>query len=876
MAQTDLETSPIPNTPPPGSTSSPTKAMEGIAIIKAACDAGGLTTKYAKCALLGIIGVESKWEPVQESSNWSESGLKTFSNVSAADASKYARWKGSKQEFFGWLYGTRLNKPVAEGNYFGRGYIQLTFRDNYKRFSTKEYDLVSNPDLLLQAEIAAKVAVAFIKANVRNWETEMNNPGFVFKCQKAVNPGERSGKNYDLKIKYYEYFYGGKAAPVPTDKDASNTSVNKSAKEIADAPQNKKEAYREDRTVNAVTGFCDPQGQYPLRDYMNESDTNRLARGVITGTHIQHKDATRERKIPIANGVDGGSYDQPYSSYNTVYPYNKVYETESGHVMEFDDSPGGERVNIYHRKGTFTEIDPNGTQVNFIVGDGFWITERNGNIFVSGTCNITTGSNCNILVQGDSNVEVNGTSNIILHNDTHIGVATDLNMVVGGNFNLKVDNNFNVQVGNTTSIRSNGLFSLESNDQLLLKTAKSIAIQGGNGGKDANGNPNLADTILKFNGNFKIETPGTYQIKSKDFIVDASNTVTINGKSRVDLNPPGFTPLDPLGTEQNRLNYDGTDSGEKEYVLVDTNLNPTDKVKPEGQEAYNKTEVGPMRTKLSDLTAPETRVSSSVGTQNLPPVERHFSDSAKYETDEEWDTPAGIVSASKQFTGTEYNSNPTGSSKDDFSATGGAGAGTSLDPDLYNTIQNTTDFSSSFRLSPHFTLGMLIPPGIILKDTILPPGKSEPNGRTERTYTKQELVSNLAALAVNILEPIYDMLGAPAGKFGPQDPQGRWCINDGLRNNTNGSDHNKGRAVDIRLNPRATHEEMFEFAKKLEAMLPYNQIILEYRKPGAKGNSTGAWQNWIHISYSTQGNQKMAFTMVDDVSVNKNGFSLYG
>ena len=64
MAQTDLETSPIPNTPPPGSTSSPTKAMEGIAIIKAACDAGGLTTKYAKCALLGIIGVESKWEQI--------------------------------------------------------------------------------------------------------------------------------------------------------------------------------------------------------------------------------------------------------------------------------------------------------------------------------------------------------------------------------------------------------------------------------------------------------------------------------------------------------------------------------------------------------------------------------------------------------------------------------------------------------------------------------------------------------------------------------------------------------------------------------------------------------------------------------------------
>ena len=476
----DLETSPIPDTPPVKSTSEPTIAMQGIAAIKAACDAGGLTTKFAKCALLGIIGVESKWKPVEESYNWSADGLKVFSNVSQSDIDKYSRApsKGmSKQEFFGWLYGTRLKKSTIEGNYYGRGYIQLTFRDNYKKFSKSGRDLLNSPDLLLDSKVAAEVAVDFVKANVRNWQEEMYKPGFVFKCQAAVNPGERSGRNFDLKIKYYEYFYGGKAAPVPNDKDPTNSAVNKSPKEIAGASQNKKEAYREDRTVNETLGFCDPQGQYPLRDYMNEPDTNRLARGIIEGTHIKFKDALLEKNIPIANGVDGGSYDQPYSAYNTVYPYNKVFESESGHVLEFDDSAGGERVNLYHRKGTFIEIDPNGTQVNFIVGDGFYITERNGNVFINGTCNITTGSDCNILCQGNANVEVKGTSDVTLHNDTNIGVATDLNLVVGGNFNLKVDNNFNVQVGNSVSVQTQQSVSVAANNAVVLSSKKDISVQ---------------------------------------------------------------------------------------------------------------------------------------------------------------------------------------------------------------------------------------------------------------------------------------------------------------------------------------------------------------------------------------------------------------
>ena len=64
---------------------------------------------------------------------------------------------------------------------------------------------------------------------------------------------------------------------------------------------------------------------------------------------------------------------------------------------------------------------------------------------------------------------------------------------------------------------------------------------------------------------------------------------------------------------------------------------------------------------------------------------------------------------------------------------------------------------------------------------------------------------------------------------------------------------------------------MWQLAVDLEKMLPYNQINLEYRKAGSKGNAGTAWQNWIHISYSTDGNAKMAFSMIDDSVVNSSG-----
>ena len=47
-----------------------------------------------------------------------------------------------------------------------------------------------------------------------------------------------------------------------------------------------------------------------------------------------------------------------YSRECPKYPFNHVIETGVGHYIEFDDTKGNESIHIFHKTGTFIEIDP--------------------------------------------------------------------------------------------------------------------------------------------------------------------------------------------------------------------------------------------------------------------------------------------------------------------------------------------------------------------------------------------------------------------------------------------------------------------------------------------------------------------------------------
>jgi predicted chitinase len=452
----------IPTVPPPKSSSNASKASDGIKALIAACDKVGLTTKEQKCALLGIAGGESAWIPQLEGFNYSASRLKQiYSFTTDETAAKFseAPKKGvTREEFFSWVYGPTQrgkgflgNQTDADGGkYFGRGFIQLTGKGNYARYQKLanaaglNIDIVNNPDSLdADINVSALVAALYIKDRVPKGVSPTAHPDYFLAAKKAV--GVNSPDIAARKLKFYEYFYGDPASAA-VEKDANPPAVEP-PKDGSDPTPGPSEASIANGTDN--TGFRDPNNKYPLKEYIGEPDTNRLARGIVDGTIVAKKDASIQKGVPKAMGQ--GSWDQNLPAYGAQYPYNKVMETESGHIQEFDDTPGYERIHTYHRAGTYHEIDPMGTQTNYIVGDNFMITERNGFVWIGGECNLTVDGNTNIFCRSDANIEVSQNATVKVGNNLDIGVANDVTMAVGGNFFVKVAGDFKVDANNITA-----------------------------------------------------------------------------------------------------------------------------------------------------------------------------------------------------------------------------------------------------------------------------------------------------------------------------------------------------------------------------------------------------------------------------------------
>ena len=116
----------------------------------------------------------------------------------------------------------------------------------------------------------------------------------------------------------------------------------------------------------------------------------------------------RVRAVADPNAEDPVGLYQPPSTYAPVYPYNNVYATESGHVKEYDDTPGVERITERHKSGTRYEIDPNGTKNETIVRDNYQLVAGHDTLEVYGNVKIVVSGDADIAVAGSLTASVTG------------------------------------------------------------------------------------------------------------------------------------------------------------------------------------------------------------------------------------------------------------------------------------------------------------------------------------------------------------------------------------------------------------------------------------------------------------------------------------
>jgi hypothetical protein len=185
---------------------------------------------------------------------------------------------------------------------------------------------------------------------------------------------------------------------------------------------NAQEAFSDARTSSELSAApvkpTESAISYPRK--LDEPTTSRLARN----DSKYPSEIVAAKKIKKANKVEPDSY------YAAKYPYNHVYESESGHALEFDDTKGAERIHMYHRSGSYVEYGPLGDRSERIQRNKFEVVIGNEQVYVKG--------DVTVFIDGNATVDV------------------------GKNAKLKVGGSFQADIGGTCKITSGGNMSFKA------------------------------------------------------------------------------------------------------------------------------------------------------------------------------------------------------------------------------------------------------------------------------------------------------------------------------------------------------------------------------------------------------------------------------
>jgi predicted chitinase len=182
----------------------------------------GIDNPYTISAVLGVVTKETQLIPKSENLNYTAKRItQVWKNIPLSVAKTLAN---NPEKLGNYVYGNRFGNGANEGYLFrGRGFNQLTFKDNYKTYGLyiKE-NLTNNPDKVNEINTASKVLYWYMKRNADKWNINLNNLNIdnayniIYSFNAGKNPST-SGENlqssdttggYLTGKKYYNMFLG--------------------------------------------------------------------------------------------------------------------------------------------------------------------------------------------------------------------------------------------------------------------------------------------------------------------------------------------------------------------------------------------------------------------------------------------------------------------------------------------------------------------------------------------------------------------------------------------------------------------------------------------------------------------------------------------
>ena len=448
---------------------------------------------------------------------------------------------------------------------------------------------------------------------------------------------------------------------------------------------------REKLTV-VEKGFTDPTATYPTKEYVGQSETNKLAQGDPRGTIVTKK--LKERMLG-AKLPGGQAWDEPETSYRGAYPYNKVTQTESGHIIEIDDTPGSERLHIYHKSGTYVEIDPNGSVIKRTRGSSYEIIDKNGKISIAGRADISVNGACNIYVGNDANIEVEGDVNLTCHND--------ITAQAGGTFNLSSTEEFNITSANV-NIEAYTDFNLRSGNEMFVRADKNLYTSTGENQYEETGK----DLHTKVNSSLYIETTGDlyYKIGSNS-VLQTGGSINFNASDNLNIDTGGIVD-----------SHSGSASSAEPALTSKVATRSKIGILPGRKDIQPISINDPQALTLADnrslLLEEETQTPTDYENQKVVIISEGYGTAADIDT-----APVAVDSASVSSQQSEF-----------------------IEADI--KLKKVTQLPDNYNLSPNFTVGMLSSKAAVTRDPI----------KAHGSFTYGDIAYNLQTLALNILEPV--------------------------------------------------------------------------------------------------------------------------
>ncbi len=304
-------------------------------------------------------------------------------------------------------------------------------------------------------------------------------------------------------------------------------------------------------------GFADPAGINPVRTEGPDTPYNATAR--YYKEHASTKDKVNLRKegvevaIPqkvssvVENEADSyyerTTWDmpKPFKDIRPKYPYNKVIETEGGHVFEVDDTPGNERVSTYHTSGTNEEYMANGDKTVTVVGSTYKAIYGSDYVYIKGSANITVDGDMRQLVKGNYHLEVEGNKTEAVHGSRQSKIKNSEHIEIGQDFGSNVNENYVQRIGgdetrivdlkrNTTIGQTEDLTVKQETSFIVMDKLNIFAL------KDYS-TTTAGQLKITSKGNITVETPASMTTNVEtDVTTNVEGNLTDNVVGNVDVN----------------------------------------------------------------------------------------------------------------------------------------------------------------------------------------------------------------------------------------------------------------------------------------------------------------------------------------------------